>query len=82
MYHFVSGFINVTDLSVDVAWQVPRYAVSQLPVCISSYSCLYFDNWLTFNFDTSKNMIIILEFPNGKNVNREVQKNVTDHTCK
>ena len=26
MYHFVSGFINVTDLSVDVAWQVPRYA--------------------------------------------------------
>ena len=56
--------------------------VSQLPVCISSYFCLYFDNWLTFNFDTSKNMIIILEFPNGTNVNREVQKNVTDHTCK
>ena len=26
MYHFVSGFIDVTDLSVDVAWQVPRYA--------------------------------------------------------
>ena len=28
MYHFVSGFINVTDLSVDddVAWQVPRNA--------------------------------------------------------
>ena len=25
MYHFVSGFINVTDLSVDVAWQVPGY---------------------------------------------------------
>ena len=25
MYHFV-GFINVTDLSVDVAWQVPRCA--------------------------------------------------------
>ena len=25
-------------------------------------------------------MIIILEFPNGKSVNREVQKNVTDHT--
>ena len=31
MYHFVSGFINVTDLSVDVAWQVPRYA----PPCLS-----------------------------------------------
>ena len=54
--------------------------VSQLPVCISSYFCLYFDNWLTFNFDTSKNMIIILEFPNDKNV-KSVQKNVTDHTC-
>ena len=27
MYHFVSGFKNVTDLSVDVAWQVPRYAL-------------------------------------------------------
>ena len=25
-------------------------------------------------------MIIIREFPNGKNVNREVQKNVTDYT--
>ena len=54
--------------------------VSQLPVCISSYFCLYFDNWLTFNFDTSKNMIIILEFPNDKNV-KSVQKNVTDHKC-
>ena len=31
MYHFVSGFINVTDLSVDVALQVPRYA----PPCLS-----------------------------------------------
>ena len=31
MYHLVSGFINVTDLSVDVAWQVPRYA----PPCFS-----------------------------------------------
>ena len=32
MYHFVSGLINVTDLSVDVAWQVPRYAPSCLSV--------------------------------------------------
>ena len=31
MYHFLSGFINVTDLSDDVAWQVPRYA----PPCLS-----------------------------------------------
>ena len=28
--------------------------VSQLPVCMSSYFCLYFDNWLTFNLVTSK----------------------------
>ena len=32
MYHFVSGFINVADLSVDVAWQVPRYAPARLSV--------------------------------------------------
>ena len=32
MYHFVSCFINVTDLSVDVAWQVPRHAPSCLSV--------------------------------------------------
>ena len=31
MYHFISGFINVTDLSVDVTWQAPRYA----PPCLS-----------------------------------------------
>ena len=30
MYHFVSCFINVTDLSADIAWQVPRYA----PPCL------------------------------------------------
>ena len=57
MYHFISCFINVTDLSVDVAWQVPVY---HLVVCQST-SCLhllllflYFDNWLSFNLDTSK----------------------------
>ena len=51
MYHFVSCFINVTDLSVDVAWQVPMH---HLVVCqsISCYFCLYFDNWLSFNLDT------------------------------
>ena len=31
MHHFVSGFINVTDLSVDIAWRVPGYA----PPCLS-----------------------------------------------
>ena len=73
MYHFVSGFINVTDLSADVVWQVPGYAPLYLSVNFLFASHLTFvytlDNWLTFNFDTSKNMIIIPEFPNGKNVN-------------
>ena len=64
MYQFVSGFINITDLNIHVEWQV----CTTLLVCISSYFCLYFNNWLTFNSEAS-NMIIILEFPNGKNVN-------------
>ena len=36
MYHFVSDFINVTDLSVDVAWQVPRmhHLASQSTSCL------------------------------------------------
>ena len=32
MYHFIFGFTNVTDLSVDVAWQVPGYAPLYLSV--------------------------------------------------
>ena len=86
MYHFVSGFINVTDLSVDVAWQVRRCA----PPCLSVN--FQFASHLTFVYTLiigllltsipQKNTIIILEFPNGKNVSREVQKNVTDHTYK
>ena len=73
MYHFVSGFINVTDLSIDVAWQVPRYA---LP-CLSNN--FLFASYLTFvctlilglllNSIPQQNMNIILEFPNGKTVN-------------
>ena len=73
MYHFVSGFINVTDLSAHVTWQVPRYA----PPCLSVN--FLFASHLTFVYTliiglllTSlppKNIIIILEFPNGKNVN-------------
>ena len=72
MYHFVSCFINVTDLSVDIAWQeCTTLLVSQLPVCISSYFCLYFDNWLLIRIP-KKCMIIISEFPNGKTVNRKM----------
>ena len=74
MYHyFVSGFINVTDLSVDVAWRVPKYA----PPCLSAN--FQFASHLTFAYTLiigslltsipQKNIIIILEFPNGKNVN-------------
>ena len=86
MYHFVSGFINVTDLSVDVAWQVPRYAPPCLPVNFQFAAHLTFVCTLIISLlltsISQKNMIIIHEFPNGKNVNREVQKNVTDHTYK
>ena len=81
MYHFVSCFINVTDLSVDVAWQVPRYA----PPCLSVN--FLFASPLTFVYTLiigllltwipQKSMIIIFEFPNDKNVNRKM----TDHTC-
>ena len=77
MYHyFVSCFINVTDLSVDVAWQVPRYA----PPCLSVN--FLFPPPLTFVYTLiigllltwipQKSMIIIFEFPNGKNVNRKM----------
>ena len=52
MYQFVSGFINITDLNIDVEWQVCTILlVSQLPVCIF---CLCSDNWPTFNFEVSK----------------------------
>ena len=73
MYHFVSGFINVTDFSVDLTWQVPWYA----PPCLSVN--VLFASHLTFVYTLiigllltsipQKNMIIILEFSNGKNVN-------------
>ena len=55
MYQFVSGFINITELNIDVEWQIcTTLLVGQLTVCILSYFCLYFDNWLTFNFEVSK----------------------------
>ena len=70
MCHFVSGFINVTNLSVDVAWQVPRYA----PPCLSVN--FLFASHLTFVYTLiigllltsipQKNMIIVLKY---KNVN-------------
>ena len=78
MYHFVSGFINITDLSVDVAWQVPRYASPCLSVnfrFVSHLTLVYtLIIGLLLTLIPEKNMIIILEFPNGKNVNREVLK--------
>ena len=55
MCEFVSGFINTTNLNIDVEWQIcTTLLVSQLPVCIWSYFCLCSDNWLTFNFEVSK----------------------------
>ena len=56
MYHFVSCFINVTDLSVDVTWQVPRNALPCLSVNFLFASPLTFVYTLIigFNLDTSK----------------------------
>ena len=55
MSQFVSGFINITDVSIDVEWQVcTTLLVSQFLVCIRSYFCSCFDIWPTFNFEVSK----------------------------
>ena len=58
MYHFVSGFRNVTDLAVDVAWQVPRYALPCLSFNFqfaSHLTCFYTSIiGLLFYSDTSK----------------------------
>ena len=64
--------------------------VSQLPICIESYFCLFFNNWLKIKNSKPQYMIIINEFPNGKSylarhektVNWGVNKNVNDHTWK
>ena len=76
MYHFVSCFINVTDLSVDVAWQAPRYAPSCLSVNFLFASPLTFVYTLIIGllltWISQKSMIIIFEFPNGTNVNRKM----------
>ena len=70
MYHFVSGFRNVTDLSADVAWEVPRYAPPCLSVNFQLASRLTFVYTLIIDLLLTSipqnNMIIILEFPNGK----------------
>ena len=50
MYHFVSCFINVTDLSVDVAWQVPRNALPCLSVNFLFASPLTFVYTLIIGF--------------------------------
>ena len=50
MYHFVSCFINVTDLSVDVAWQVPRNALPCLSVNFLFASFLTFVYTLIIGF--------------------------------
>ena len=63
MYQFVFGFINVTDLSIDVEWQV---CTTLLVSHIIFVYALIIGLLLT---SKSQNMIIILEFPNDKNVN-------------
>ena len=69
MYQFISGFINITDLNIDAEWQV-------YTTCLSVTSP--FGSFLTFVYALiigllltlkAQNMISILGFPNGKNVN-------------
>ena len=66
MYQFVSGFINITDLNIDVEWQVcTTLLVSQF----SFASDLTFVHALIFGLlltSRSQNMIIILEFQMAK----------------
>ena len=82
MYQFVSGVINITDLNIDVEWRVcTTLLVSQLLVCIWSYFVYALITGLLLT-SKSQNMIIVLEFPNGKIVNWEVQQNLNDHTYK
>ena len=55
MYQFVFGFISITDLSIDVEWQVcTTLLVSQLSLFASDLILVYVDNWPTFNFEVSK----------------------------
>ena len=75
MYQFVFGFTNITDLSIDVEWQAyTTLLVSQLSLFAFDLIFVYaliIGLLLTLK---SQNMIIILEFSNGRNVNREVQQ--------
>ena len=70
MYQFVFGFIHITDLSIDVEWQVcTTLLVSQLSPFTSDLIFVYALIIGLLLTSKSQNMIIILEFPNGKNVN-------------
>ena len=69
MYQFVFGFINIY-LSIDVEWQVcTTLLVSQLSPFASDVIFVYALIIGLLLTSKSQNMIIILEFPNGKNVN-------------
>ena len=70
MYQFVFGFINMTDLSIDVEWQVcTTLLVGQLSMFTSDLIFVYALIIGLLLTSKSQNMIIILDFPNGKNVN-------------
>ena len=69
MYQFVSGFINITDLNIDVEWQVCTTLLVSQPPFASDLSFVYALIIGLLLTSKSQNMIIIPEFPNGKNVN-------------
>ena len=58
MYHFVSGFINVTNrpqLMYHCNYLGMHHLACQSTSCLHLILLfLYFDNWLTFNFEASK----------------------------
>ena len=82
MYQFVFGFINIRDLSIDVEWQVcTTLLVSQLSPFASDLIFIYTLIIGLLLTSKSQNMIIILEFPNGKNVNWEAKKTVIHCKC-
>ena len=70
MYQFVFGCMIITDLSIDVEWQAyTTLLVSQLSLFASDLIFVYALIIGLLLTSKSQNMIIILEFPNGKNVN-------------
>ena len=83
MYQFVFGFINITDVSIDVEWQVcTTLLVSQLSPFASDLICVYALIIGLLLTSKSQNMIIILEWQKWQKWILRSTANVNDHTYK